>query len=164
MQTNRYRIFVGVDLGSWLHLACAVDAHGQFVAECGFELSAKGKAWLLNWLFALPGAEPAGIAIGVETPDGPLVSLLTERDIDVYAIDPQQLELFHALSNAKQNDRGAFVLAQALRTDLHRFQLLTRHTPATVTSQVDSQLDDKGPGAATPGPSDPGHLSLPGKE
>lgn len=159
METRRYRIFVGVDLDARLHQASVVDATGEFVAECGFAPGAQARAWLLNWLLDLSGAGPACIAIGVQTPDGALVHLLLKRGMDVYAIDPHQLDRFYALRNAKDNYRGAFVLAEALRTDFHRFQFLTGQPPVTGTPQVDSRLDERGPGAATPGPSDPGHLS-----
>jgi hypothetical protein len=120
METSRYRFFIGVDLDSKPHQACAVDACGELVAEWAFQPDAKSSVYFVNKLLALPGSDTARMAFGVETPQAPLVNILLDKDL--YAIDPRQLELLHELRIGKQKHQGALVLAQTLRTDLSRFR------------------------------------------
>ena len=137
METSRYRIFVGVDLDSRPHQACAVDARGEFVAEWGFEPGTKSSDWFVKQLLALPGADTARMAFSIEAPQGALVNILLDKGL--YAIDPRQLDLLHELRLGRQEHRGAFVLAQALRTDLSRFRFFPLKRQVNITTRLSSK-------------------------
>ena len=137
METSRYRFFIGVDLDSKPHQACAVDARGEFVAEWDFQPGAKSSAYFVEKLLALPDADTAHMAFGIETPQGPLVDILLDKAL--YAIDPRQLDLLHELRIGKQKHQGAFVLAQTLRTDLSRFRFFPLKRQANTTIRLSSR-------------------------
>ena len=125
-------LFVGIDLGRWLHVASVVDANGGFVAEQGFEHSVEGLASIIDWLIDLAEQDPKRIWVAIEKPHGAVVETLLARGIVVFAVNPKQVDRFRdriALSGAKDDRRDAFVLADALRTDAHRFQKLSLPPP-----------------------------------
>jgi transposase len=125
MKTHNYRIFVGIDLGSTLHQACVIDSNAAFLGELGFAHTAEALTELADWLLSVAKADVSQIAVAMEKPHGAVVDALLERGFAVYAINPKQVDRFrdrHSVSGAKDDRRDAFVLADALRTDLHRFQ------------------------------------------
>jgi len=112
-----------------------LDAHGEFVEERGFEHSLDGLAATVEWLVDLAGNDAERIAVAIEKPHGAVVETLLERGIAVFAINPKQVDRFrdrHSMSGAKDDRRDAFVLADALRTDGHRFQRLQIPPPEIV--------------------------------
>ena len=135
MHQHNFRIFVGIDLGRWLHMACVLDASGEFLQERGFAHSGEGLSETVDWLLNLAQQDAGRIAVGIEVPHGPVVETLLQRGIAVFAINPKQVDRFrdrYALSGAKDDRRDAFVLADALRTDSHRFQRLCLPPPETI--------------------------------
>jgi len=135
MHQHNFRIFVGIDLGRWLHMACVLDAGGEFLEERGFAHSAEGLSETVDWLLNLAQQDGGRIAVAIEKPHGAVVETLLERGIAVFAINPKQVDRFrdrYALSGAKDDRRDAFVLADALRTDSHRFQRLRLPPPETI--------------------------------
>lgn len=63
--------------------------------------------------------------MAIETPRGAIVEMLVERGLEVFAINPKQLDRFrdrHTVAGAKDDRRDAFVLAKSLRTDLPSFR------------------------------------------
>ena len=132
MKQNPYQFLVGIDLGRWLHQAWVLDAHGEFVQERGFPHSTEGLSETVDWLLSMAEHMTDLIAVAIEKPHGAVVETLLERGIAVFAINPKQVDRFrdrHSMSGAKDDRRDAFVLADALRTDLHRFQRLTLPPP-----------------------------------
>jgi transposase len=130
MHQHRFRIFVGIDWGRWLHVAHALDARGEFLAERGFAHSGKDLSQTVDWLLSLAEQDVGAIAVSIEKPHGAVVETLIEQGIAVFAINPKQVDRFrdrYALSGAKDDRRDAFVLADTLRKDGHRFQRL--HVP-----------------------------------
>jgi transposase len=126
------RLFAGIDLGRWLHVVSVVDANGEFVVEQGFPHSVEGLASIIDWLIDLAEQDPKRLRVAIEKPHGAVVDALLIRDIAVFAINPKQVDRFRdrfALSGAKDDRRDAFVLADALRTDGHRFQRLSLPPP-----------------------------------
>jgi transposase len=126
------RLFAGVDLGRWLHAVAIVDGNGELVAERGFAHSVEGLATIIDWLIDLAEQNPKRIWVAIEKPHGAVVDALLIRAIAVFAINPKQVDRFRdrfALSGAKDDRRDAFVLADALRTDGHRFQRLSLPPP-----------------------------------
>ena len=136
MRRVNYRLFVGIDLGQWLHQACVIDANAEFVGESGFAHSAEGLSGTVDWLLKLANQHGEIIAVAIEKPHGAVVETLLESNIAVFAINPKQVDRFrdrHSMSGAKDDRRDAFVLADALRTDGHRFQRL-RLPPPEITA------------------------------
>jgi transposase len=126
------RLFVGIDLGRWLHVVSVVDGNGELVAERGFAHSVEGLATIIDWLIDLAEQNPKRIWVAIEKPHGAVVETLLIRGIAVFAVNPKQVDRFRdrfALSGAKDDRRDAFVLADALRTDGHRFQPLSLPPP-----------------------------------
>ena len=67
------------------------------------------------------------VAVGIETPHGPVVEAMLERNFAVHSINPKQLDRFRdrlSPAGAKDDRRDARVLAISLRTDRHCFRLL----------------------------------------
>ena len=135
LSRNKSPLFVGIDLGRWLHVASVVDGNGEFVAERGFAHSVEGITDTIDWLIELAEQDAQRISVAIEKPHGAVVETLLLRGIAVFAINPKQVDRFrdrHSMSGAKDDRRDAFVLADALRTDGHRFQQLISPPPDIV--------------------------------
>ncbi len=132
---SRYRLFVGVDLGSTLHIACAVSCEDRFQGELGFSHTTKGLSEFLSWLLELCEGDTGSLALALEKPHGAVVDCLLERKISVYTINPKQVDRFrdrHSMSGAKDDRRDAFVLADSLRTDFPKFQKVQPLSPEMI--------------------------------
>ena len=73
--------------------------------------------------------------MAIENPHGAVVEILLDSAIAVFSINPKQVDRFrdrHSMSGAKDDRRDAFVLADALRTDGHRFQRLQLPPPESI--------------------------------
>lgn len=146
MQSNGYRLFVGVDLGSRLHQVHILDARGKCLGEGGFEHKAEGLAHMADWLLECANGQPAAIAVAVEKPHGAVVDTLLERGIAVYSINPKQADRFrdrHSPSGAKDDRRDAFVLADAVRKDRHCFQFVRLPSPQVIALREALRIDEE---------------------
>ena len=126
------RAFVGVDWATAEHQACVIDAAGKELGNRKFAHSGPGLAALADWVMELSGAAPGQAAVAIETPHGPVVESLQERDFIVFAISPMQLDRFrdrHFPAGQKDDRRDALVLAEALRSDRAAFRELTPPEP-----------------------------------
>lgn len=135
MRQLSYCLFVGIDLGQWLHQACVIDANAKFVGETGFAHSAEGLSETVDWLLKMAKQKADRLAVAIEKPHGAVVETLLESGIAVFSINPKQTDRFrdrHSMSGAKDDRRDAFVLADALRTDGHRFQRLQLPPPEII--------------------------------
>ena len=135
MKQFNYEFFVGIDLGQWLHIASVLDANGEFLGERGFAHSYKGLSETVDWLLQLASQHSERIAVAIEKPHGAVVEILLDSSIAVFSINPKQVDRFrdrHSMSGAKDDRRDAFVLADALRTDGHRFQRLQLPPPEII--------------------------------
>ena len=77
--------------------------------------------------------------MAIERPDGPVVDALLEAGLGVVVIAPNQLKNLRGRYGSAGNKDDAFdayVLADVLRTDRRRLQLLTRDSEATVTLRM----------------------------
>ena len=83
------RWFVGIDWASTQHRICLLDADGRHVAERDVTHDGTGLAELCAWLVERSKAEPAEIAVAIETPHGPVVEVLLERSFQVFATNPK---------------------------------------------------------------------------
>lgn len=146
MESEDYRLFVGVDLGSTLHQVFVMNADGECQGEGGFTHSAEGLASMADFLCELANTKPDAIAVAIEKPHGAVVDTLLERGIAVYAINPKKVDRFrdrHFGSGAKDDRRDAFVLADALRTDRHCFNLVQQPSLEVVALREYLRIDEE---------------------
>ncbi len=125
-------LFVGIDLGRWFHVTIVIDSDGKFFAERRFAHSVDGLSTTIEWLFDIAEQVPQRFSVAIEKPHGAVVETLLMRGIAVFAVNPKQVDRFRdrfALSGAKDDRRDAFVLADALRTDGHRFHRVSLPPP-----------------------------------
>jgi transposase len=142
---NYFQFFLGIDWGSELHRVCLLNREGTVVDQRGIEHSGTGLVDLLDWLAAQTSVSPARIAVGIEIPRGALVETLLERGFALFSINPKQLDRFrdrYSPAGAKDDRRGAFVLADALRTDLHCFHAVRQDDPTVIRLRELSRLED----------------------
>lgn len=118
-----FQHYTGIDWATEAHRICLLDHEGRLVAKTTIAHSGDGLAQLLAWVHQ-HGAVPARTAVAIEVPRGAVVETLTERGFSVFHLNPKQLDRFrdrYSTAGAKDDDRDAFVLASALRTDLALF-------------------------------------------
>src|SRR4051812_32714259 len=122
-------VFAGVDWASTDHAVCVVDAAGTVQWRHTVSHSQAGLTRLTARL-----RELAVSRIGIERPDGPVVEALLEAGLPVAVVPPRQIKnLRSRYTRAGKDDRfDAYVLADAMRTDGHRFADLTRDSAPTV--------------------------------
>jgi transposase len=122
-------VFAGVDWASTDHAVCVVDAAGTVPWRHTVSHSRAGPTRLTTRLHEL------GVArVGIERPDGPVIEALLDAGLRVAMVPPRQVKNLRArYTRAGKDDRfDAYVLADARRTDGHRFTDLTRDAAATV--------------------------------
>ena len=133
--TEPIRWFVGLDWAKELHRIVVMDAEGQGVAERDVPHSGAGLSELCGWLIETTAAQPAEIAVAIETPRGPVVEALLENGFVVFAINPKQLDRFRdrfTVAGAKDDSRDAHVLAGSLRTDRQAFRRVSVDDPLVI--------------------------------
>src|SRR3954447_10952485 len=122
-------VFAGVDWASTDHAVCVVDSVGTVLWRHTVSHSRAGLTRLTSRLAEL------GVArVGIERPDGPVVQALLEAGLPVALVPPRQVKnLRSRYTRAGKDDRfDAYVLADAMRTDGHRFTDLTRDAAETI--------------------------------
>jgi transposase len=124
--------FVGVDWAQTAHAVCLLDARGRVRAQWTTPHTAAGLAELGTRLRRRGAAATIGIAI--ERPTGVLVDTLVEAGFAVVAIHPNVLKASRAryrAAGAKSDAADAYMLADLLRTDGHRFRRVQPLSDAT---------------------------------
>lgn len=137
--------FVGIDWGSEQHVVCLVDAHGRQRQERRVAHVASEVQACLEWILARTGVPPSAIAVAIETPRGALVDACLAGGLQVYAVNPRQLDRFrdrHTVAGAKDDRRDALVLADSLRTDRVAFQAVAPDDPIIVQLRELSRAED----------------------
>jgi transposase len=124
---------VGLDWASDHHDVCVLDAAtGRRVAECRVAHTAAGLAELRQRLAKLGAA--AAVRVALERPSGLVVDALLEAGHVVVPIHPNALKASrprYTSSGAKSDALDAYILADLLRTDGHRFRALVAPSDAT---------------------------------
>lgn len=118
--------FVGLDWASREHAVCVVDERGAVVAQFTIAHSAAGMTDLVARLGKV--APPTELRIAIERPTGLVVDTLVEGKFVVVPIHPNVVKASRPRYSAAQGktDLGdAYLLADLLRTDGHRFRALT---------------------------------------
>lgn len=111
----------GIDWASQSHTVCVLDAAGGVELRLDLPHSKEGIERLIRQLKSF-----AGIVIAIERPSGLLVDALVEAGLRVVPIHPNVLKASRArYRGAGKSDPGdAYMLADILRTDGHRFRPL----------------------------------------
>src|SRR3954462_3322752 len=122
-------VFAGVDWASADHAVCVIDAAGTVLWRHTVSHSRAGLTRLTT-----RRAGPGGGRVGIERPDGPVVEALLDAGLRVAVVPPRQVKnLRSRYTRAGKDDRfDAYVLADAMRTDGHRFTDLTRESAAQI--------------------------------
>lgn len=137
-------MFVGVDWASAEHAVCVIDADGEIQARFAVAHSAAGLAALRRALHRY--GSPEQLAIAIERPSGLLVDTLVAAGFPVVPVHPNALKAArprYRAAASKSDPFDAYVLADLLRTDGHRFRRLqpqqdpTRALRALVRSRDD---------------------------
>lgn len=117
--------FVGLDWASREHAVCVIDETGRGGWQGSVEHSADGLAELLRHLARF--GPPASLPVAIERPSGLVVDTLMEAGHPVVPIHPNALKASrprYSAAGSKSDPADAFILADLLRTDGHRFRSL----------------------------------------
>ena len=117
--------FAGLDWGGTAHAVCVIDASGAILARIEVQHDAAGLAELLARLKRI--AAPAELPIAIERPSGLIVDALIEAGHPVVPIHPNIVKACrprYRAAGSKSDPADAFMLADILRTDGHRFRPL----------------------------------------
>jgi transposase len=144
MDGQQFGSYVGIDSSSDKHQICIVNAAGEARDEATVDHSGAGVDALVTLLSRMSEAQPASIAVGIETPHGPVVDVLLERGFAVFSVNPKQLDRFrdrYSVAGAKDDSRDAFVLADSLRTDQLCFKRVRQPSSFIIEIRELSRLD-----------------------
>lgn len=123
--------FGGVDWATDAHAVCVVDAQGTIVDEFDITNTAEGLDELCR------RAHKAGVRrVAIERPDGPIVDALLAAELEVVVVASRSVRALrerYGTSGNKSDRSDAYVLADCLRTDGHRWRSLEPDRPETVT-------------------------------
>jgi transposase len=115
-------VFAGLDWASQVHAVCVIDEHGAVRAQFDVAHDAQGLRELMR------GLRSAGVQrIAIERPSGLLVDALVEARLQVVPIHPNVVKASrprYRSHGGKSDASDAYVLADLLRTDGHRFKPL----------------------------------------
>ena len=159
------KCFAGLDWASQVHRACVIDARGSVITGFDARHTAVGLAELCSRLKAA-----GATAVAIERPSGAVVDSLIEAGFQVVPIHPNVVKATrprYRSHGGKSDASDAYLLADLLRTDGHRFaplapecdeiralQALVRVRDELVTTRVQQAnqlralLDSFWPGAA----------------
>ena len=117
--------FVGIDWASQEHTVCIIDVQARVIWRAVIPHTAAGMTALRAKLTNL--AAPATLPVAVERPSGLLVDTLVDAGFPVVPIHPKMLKASrprYSPAPGKSDSGDAFILADLLRTDGHRFRPL----------------------------------------
>lgn len=119
------RFSVGIDWATQAHAVCIIDQAGHVHWQGSVAHTAEGLAALLSRLRRL---RPRGaLRVALERPSGLLVDTLVDAGLEVVPIHPNALKASrprYSAAGGKTDPGDAFILADLLRTDGHRFRPL----------------------------------------
>jgi transposase len=115
----------GLDWGGAAHAVCVIDGAGRTIASFKVEHSADGIGALLARLARV--APPAELPLAIERPSGLVVDALIAAGHPVVPIHPNVVKACrprYRAASGKSDPGDAYLLADILRTDGHRFRPL----------------------------------------
>jgi transposase len=114
--------FAGLDWASRIHAVCVIDAHGKVILKFEVNHNAAGLAELCRRL------KTAHVtAVAIERPAGLIVEALLQAGLQVVPIHPNVVKATrprYRSHGGKSDASDAYLLADLLRTDGHRFKPL----------------------------------------
>jgi len=117
---------VGLDWGGAAHAVCVVDdANGRVVAHLEVKHTAEGVREMLAHLARI--AQPDELPVAIERPSGLIVDALIAAGHPVVPIHPNIVKACrprYRAAGSKSDPGDAYMLADILRTDGHRFRPL----------------------------------------
>src|SRR5712691_6665351 len=116
---------VGIDWASRAHAVCILDQSGRVRWEGSVPHTAEGLTQLVGRLRRFRGR--GGLRVALERPSGLLVDTLVDAGFEVVPIHPNALKATrprYSAAGGKRDPGDAFILADLLRTDGHRFRPL----------------------------------------
>jgi len=125
-------LYIGLDWASTTHAVCVLDDQGQIRARFDVPHSAAGMATLRMRLGRV--GDPATLPIAIERPSGLVVDTLVAAGFPVIPIHPNVVKASrprYRAAASKSDPQDAFLLADLLRTDGHRFRPLRPPSDAT---------------------------------
>jgi transposase len=140
-----YDYLVGIDWSTRNHQVCVLDADGSVLRELPIEHEPAAVHGLVEWLRVQSDGHLERVAVAIEVPRGALVESLLERGLHVFTLNPKQVDRFrdrHSVAGAKDDRRDAYVLADALRTDLHKFRQVAIDHPLVIQIREVSRADE----------------------
>jgi len=117
-------VFAGLDWATAVHAVCIIDATGRVLERFTVNHDRDGLAELLRRL-ARYGAR---VRIAIERPSGLIVDALVEAGHQVFPIHPNAVKASrprYRSHGAKSDASDAYLLADLLRTDGHRWAPLS---------------------------------------
>lgn len=156
--------FVGLDWASRVHALCIIDESGSIVDRFEIDHTDDGLTKLVARLKRLDDC-----VVAIERPEGVLIDALLDADLAIVAVHPNVVKAMRPrYRTAGKSDAGdAYLLADVLRTDGHRFKRLVPHaaeikalrmlvrlrkdfvyTKVGLSNQLRATLDALYPGAA----------------
>jgi len=115
--------FAGLDWASQSHAACVIDERGAVALQLEVKHDAAGLAELCRRL-----CEAGVTAVAIERPSGLIVDALLEAGLSVVPIHPNTVKASrprYRSHGGKSDASDAYLLADLLRTDGHRFKPLS---------------------------------------
>lgn len=123
--------FGGVDWATDEHAVCVVDNQGRIVVEFDVANDAAGLSTMCRRV------KDAGVRrVAIERPDGPVVDALLDAGLEVVVVSSRSVKVLrerYGTAGNKSDRSDAYVLADCLRTDGHRWRSLEPDSPATIT-------------------------------
>jgi transposase len=135
MEATPFRLFAGIDWASEEHTISILDANRNELESKAYNHSGTGLSQLADRLTTLSGSDVSTVAVGIETPHGAIVETLVERGFAVFSLNPKQMDRFrdrHSVSGAKDDKRDAYVIADALATDMKKFHRVQLSGPQII--------------------------------
>lgn len=123
--------FAGLDWASRTHAVCIIDQHGAIVDRFEVDHDAAGLAELRKRLKRF--CAEASIPVAIERPTGLIVDALVDAGHSVFPIHPNAVKAMrprYRSHGGKSDASDAYLLADALRTDGHRFRALAPQSDA----------------------------------
>lgn len=117
--------YAGIDWGGEGHAVCVINEAGKTVLQFAAKHTAEGLAEMLRKLEKI--APPSELSIAIERPNGLIVDTLVAAGHPVVPIHPNALKACrprYRAAGGKSDPGDAYILADVLRTDGHRFRPL----------------------------------------
>lgn len=122
-------VFVGLDWAVQTHAVCVIDAAGSVLDRFEVTHDGNGLAELMRRLTRWSERVP----IAIERPSGLIVDALVDAGHHVFPIHPNAVKASrprYRSHGAKSDASDAYLLADLLRTDGHRWRALTQQSDA----------------------------------